>query len=164
MKILPAVFSNLFGLALMAGSSWASAHSWDSYVNVRYAYQICYPKDLLTPQPEADNSDGRAFKSPSGAQLEVLGYHMLGENLHDYTENAANIFAGASGTVTYRRQGKTWSVFSGRNRDMIFYVKLILNGETLRSFALTYPVREAETYDAIAEKLSSCFHALPASM
>jgi len=32
-----------------------------SYGNARFGYWISYPADLLVPEPEADNGDGRAF-------------------------------------------------------------------------------------------------------
>ena len=41
----------------------ADRHGWATYVNVRFQYSICYPKDLLVPQGESDNSDGQKFLS-----------------------------------------------------------------------------------------------------
>ena len=34
-------------------------HEWNVYNNVRFGYSVCYPGNLLTAQPEADNGDGR---------------------------------------------------------------------------------------------------------
>jgi len=41
------------------GAASAGPISWRTYSNPRFGYQTCYPHELLKPQPEADNSDGR---------------------------------------------------------------------------------------------------------
>jgi len=48
-------------------------HDWQTYTNVRFAYSICYPADLLAGQGESDNSDGQKFLSRDGS-VEVLVY------------------------------------------------------------------------------------------
>lgn len=44
----------------------AIAAEVDTYSNARYRYSISYPRDLLSPLPEADNGDGRIFKAKTG--------------------------------------------------------------------------------------------------
>lgn len=48
-------------------------HTWRTYTNGRFGYSACYPADLLRPQPESPNGDGRAFVGEHGAKLLVWG-------------------------------------------------------------------------------------------
>lgn len=148
-------------LGMAAGvSAIAAEHEWNVYENVRFGYSICYPGDLLTAQPEADNGDGRKFTGKSGAELIVWGsYNVLEQDMDALIGDLAN--AGAA--LTYRRATKDWAVVSGREKGNIFYAKLLLERtalddvDTVRAFRLTYPADEAKTYDAVAAKLAKCF-------
>ena len=44
----------------------AVAAEIDTYSNARYGYSVSYPRDLLSPLPEAENGDGRIFKAKMG--------------------------------------------------------------------------------------------------
>lgn len=137
----------------------AVARDWKDYGNARFGYSICYPADLMTAQPEADNGDGRVFTGRSGASLRVWGSYNAAE------EDIDAIVAGVtgSGKVTYRSASKDWVAVSGRKGGEIFYAKILLQKdkagaiETTKSFVLTYPAKEAATYDAIAARLAKCF-------
>ncbi|WP_448950264.1 hypothetical protein [Labrys neptuniae] len=154
---LSALAASLLGFALL--SSPAAALDWKTYGNARFGYSICYPADLLTAEPEADNGDGRVFSAASGASLRVWG----GYNAAD--EDVDAIVAGVvdKGTVSYRRAAKDWVVVSGRSGGDTFYAKILLQKDkkgaidTVRTFLLTYPAGEAATYDAVAGKLAKCF-------
>lgn len=148
-------------LLLVAGMpAMAADHGWNVYANARFGYSICYPGDLLTAQPEADNGDGRKFTGKSGAELTVWGgYNILEEDM-------ATIVAGLAGenaVVSYRRTAKSWAVISGKENGAIFYAKALLKRNaarginTVRAFRLTYPTSEAKTYDPVADRLARCF-------
>jgi uncharacterized protein len=137
------------------------AHSWKTYINVRYRYAICYPADLLKPGPESDDGDGVLFNAASGASLTVWGtYNTTDESLAALAAHLAD----PSATITYRRLTKTSAIVSGRKFGDIFYVKILLEpGDTVgtvRSFILSYPADQAATYDPVAARLSSCLHAI----
>ena len=67
---------------------------------------------------------------------------------------------GTSGMVTYRRIAKTWSVVSGRNKNGIFYEKILLENGIVRMFVLTYPPRQFVPFNAVSARLAECFHAV----
>ncbi len=146
---------------LLAGvPAMASDHEWNVYANVRFGYSICYPADLLTAQPEADNGDGRAFSGKLGAELRVWGgYNVLEQDLDTIVAG----LAGRNAVVSYRRTGKSWAVISGKENDAVFYAKVLLERnaargiDTVRALHLTYPADEARTYDAVADRLAKCF-------
>ncbi len=152
--------SAVIGLLCLATPAGA-ANDWHDYANARFGYRICYPAGLMTAQPEADNGDGRVFTGRSGASLRVWGSHNAAE------EDIDAIVAGVtgSGKVTYRSATKNWVVVSGRKGAETFYAKIFLLKdkagviETTNSFLLTYPAKEAATYDAVAARLAKCFSA-----
>lgn len=138
----------------------AAEHEWNVYDNVRFGYSVCYPGDLLTAQPEADNGDGRKFTGESGAELTVWGsYNVLKQDI----DALIGHLSGDGDTVTHRRVTTDWAVVSGRGKDHVFYAKLLLEGnaadgvDTVRVFRLTYPASAANTYDAVAARLAKCF-------
>ena len=156
MQFLAAILSIL--LANMP--AMASAHEWKTYTNVRFGYHICYPADLLTAGPEADNGDGRVFSARSGAELRVWGnYNALEQDMDAIVRDLADPDA----TITYRRGTKSWAVVSGHKNGDIFYAKVLMTRnakdgiDSVHTFRLTYPAGETKTYDAVAERLAKCF-------
>jgi uncharacterized protein len=153
---------DFFPVAETAASAGApAARSWKTYANVRYRFAICYPADLLKPGAESDNGDGLLFSGASGASLRVWGaYNAGGESLTALAEDVADPPA----TITYRHLTRTSATVSGRKGGDIFYAKILLDrggtAGTVRSFILTYPAEQAETYDPVAAKLSACLRIL----
>lgn len=142
-----------------AASAEPDGHRWDSYANGRFDYRICYPSDLLEAQPEADNGDGRVFTTGSGASLRVWGhYDEDGKTSATLVGDAVD----AGATITYRHATRTAAVLSGRKGGDVFYAKVVLGkagSDLVRTFLLTYPAREAATFDPVAARLSRCFAA-----
>ena len=63
-------------------TSAAGGPSYSVYRNAKYEYSICYPPNLLKPQPEAASGDGRKFVGANGVQLLALGrYNVLDETV-----------------------------------------------------------------------------------
>lgn len=160
MTILRRSFAGALSLSFLCIPAMASDHQWDVYANARFGYEICYPGDLLTAQPETDNGDGRKFTGTSGAELAVWGgYNVLEQDMDAIIRDLAD--AGAA--VTYRRVANDWAVVSGRENGDVFYAKVLLERnaldgvDTVRTFRLRYPAGEAKTYDAVAARLAKCF-------
>src|SRR5690348_10551026 len=76
MRILAATLFMALALALPARAG--------SYTNARFGYTLIYPNDRFTPQPEAENGDGRHFTARSGAaDLAVWGAYNALEQTPD---------------------------------------------------------------------------------
>jgi hypothetical protein len=133
-------------------------HTFARYVNVRFQYAICYPKDLLVPQGEAANSDGQRFLSKDGAELIVYGSNnALDETLKQRMSETETRLAGAAGKATYKAQKANWFVLSGQNGQTVFYVKTLLNRDQFKAFELTYDHSQAVLYDPLVSRFVSCF-------
>jgi len=145
-------------LLLNAQAPAADHHTWKVYTNVRFQYSICYPEDLLAPQAEAGNSDGRKFLAKDGAKLIVFGQNnALNETLQDALDDTASRLTGASGKVTYKAVKPDWFVVSGENGQSIFYAKTLYAHEQFKAFELTYSSGASAVYKPIVSRLASCF-------
>ena len=155
--LLPAVLL----LIPQAGSQDRSGgHRWDTYVNIRYGYNVCWPTDLLKAQREAGNEDGREFKGAHGEIMRVYGFHKMDENDTFASEvaDAAKNLGGDGAKVTYTKQGKNWVAASGTGKgDSVFYTKKYFHNDVYKTFEIVYPRSEAAVYDAVTAHISGCF-------
>jgi hypothetical protein len=142
--------------------SAAGSADWKTYVNVRYGYSVCYPANLLKAQPEADNSDGRAFTGPGGARLLVFGSNnVLQSSLADEAGAQARNYLGKRGKITYRAAKANWIVISGTDGGaMEFYTKTFRRRDQFLAFHLEYPRAAAAAFKPVIERLNRCFAVL----
>ena len=136
----------------------AVAHRWENYANARYGYAICYPADLLVPQREADNGDGRVFEGKAGASLRVFGHYNAAEQTMAEAmaaDAAALTREGAS--LSYRANRPGWYVLSGRIGDTIVYRRTIAADDRRMTFELRYPASQAAQWNPITARLGRCF-------
>jgi hypothetical protein len=153
--------------ACRTGSSAAAAaasddSNWATYANSRFAYSICYPKNLLDPQGESENGDGQAFLAKDGARLLVYGSNnALNESINDVFNRTSSRLAGTSGKVTYKAVKPTWFALSGQHDSTIFYAKTLYAKDLIVSFEFTYDRSQSNVYNPVTAKLSSCFAKAP---
>lgn len=160
-RLIPALFIALFCLALTGTQVSSLAHAGNSaqrpvyktYSNARYNYSIAYPANLLTPQGEADNGDGQAFRSSDGAaEMRVYGSQDLGGGLSGaYSE------AQAGKEVTYKTMKGNWFVVSGRDGGKIFYQKTLFKGGVFKTFLIEYSEAQKSIYDAVTARVARSF-------
>lgn len=139
----------------------APAGDWRSYVNARYAYSICYPRQFV-PQGEADNGDGQVFAGPGGAELRVYGSNnVLDRSLAEEMADQARLLTGRNGKVTYRFANKGSAVVSGDDgAGTVFYAKTIARSDQFLSFQLRYPKAASARYKPVVETIARCFRPL----
>ena len=117
------------------------------YTNSRFGYSITYPDGLFTPQPEAENGDGRHFLA-HGADLAVWGgYNALNESPGDIAGETLSKCAGTA--APYKLVKPTVVVVSCLTKDGVVYRKTYIRGDVLTSFELTYPAAERARWDAV---------------
>ncbi len=159
--LAPAISLIAFALsAARAEAQAADSHSWARYGNARFQYSICYPKDVLTAEPEAENGDGRSFSAKDGASLAVWGNNnALSSSLKQEADDTAQRLAGSTGRVTYRAARANWAVVSGESPSGLFYSKIFFDRkqDQFKQFEITYAKASAELYKPIVEKIAGCF-------
>jgi hypothetical protein len=137
--------------------------TWNSYSNARFGYDIEYP-DILLPQQEAQNGDGRQFISSDGKSvLTVYGaFNVLNLSVQDIYSSTIDEYKKDGKKIVYKVIDKDWFVLSGYHGDKVFYVKTLRNHSMDNNgidatFIMTYPKSQKSTFDKITERISSSF-------
>ncbi len=139
----------------MSAPPATDGHVWRTYGNVRFAFQLCYPVDMLRPQPESDNGDGRTFLGANGAKLLAWG-----NNAMNSVAETARISAHRLGTVSYRVVRPDWFVLSAKQGDTVVYLKARRSGDRFESFELHYPATAAAAWSPVVARIGTCLRAL----
>jgi hypothetical protein len=138
-----------------------AADVYDTYHNDRFDYSIDYPKEVLFPQGESDNSDGQKFLSKdANASLIVYGSNnALNQSLEDLyrEESRGGTAENPQKVVTYKTLKDNWFVVSGYNSGRIFYQKTIFHDDVLKTFLFEYDESEKARYDPIVKRLATSF-------
>jgi hypothetical protein len=139
----------------------SGASTLATYANARFGYTIEYPADLLVPQPEAENGDGRAFDTKTGkAQILVYGgYNALDESPAELANHAEKDCAG--GHAQYRVVKPALVAVSCMTKDGILYQKTLIHGDTLTTLRAAYPARERGQWDAVVAAMARSMAAPP---
>jgi hypothetical protein len=133
----------------------ALAASWGSYENARFAYQLDIPPDFDSGT-EADNGDGRVFRSLDGSQLlRVYGGHTLQPSFEASIDTAMDLARDAGWDLSYERVTPSWASYSGTRNGMILYARAIAlcGGSSYASFELEYPAHDLEAMHPVVERL-----------
>ena len=142
---------------------WAAPDAgWHRYDNGRFGYSVCYPPELV-PQREADNGDGREFKSRDGKVTaraygsfeqpadggktpfaQELGYAM------DYAKTLKV-------TISYKLVKPHVFVLSGASPSgLVWYRKEIEAQDRTVTLEFEYPAALKAGMDPVAAKMSAC--------
>lgn len=132
-------------------------HNWQTYTNARYGYSVCYPADLLHPQQEAANGDGRAFLAANSASLISWGgYNVLERTITQAKDDDVARLSGGGFSITYQVVRPGWYVLSGSGKAGTFYKRKMLSRDREVTFELRYPSAEAGVWNPIAARMSHC--------
>jgi len=143
--------------------------SYDTYCNSRFEYCIDYPKDIIYPQPESANGDGRIFIDKQGQEiLRVFGRNnsdpdfgnitleqQFHTDLHDIEKQTDHQI------ITYQKLGKNFFIISGYNNDRFFYQKTILKKGAFGYAMLQDEKSDKVTFDKISERIFKSFQWQP---
>ena len=140
MRLTMRIFTLLLVTLLCQSFSFAQ-DNFQTYRNSRFGYSIVYPANILTPQREADNGDGRKFKSRDGKiVLTVFGrYNVNNRSLKAETDKALADWKKDGATITYWKRVKNYFAISGYVGDNIFYEKTVQRGDQYNTYFYEYP-------------------------
>ncbi|KAE8756103.1 hypothetical protein FSO04_30840 [Paraburkholderia madseniana] len=127
-----------------------------TYANVRYAYTIDYPDDLLFAGREADNSDGVVFSAKSGkTQVAVWGRFNANEDTPAQILHSEEELPCAGARASYEVSKRDLVAFSCQTpKNEIVYEKMIIHGDTLVAVQFTYPVAEQATWSPVIKQMA----------
>lgn len=149
-----------------AASTVVQRDTFRRYTNVRFAYAVSYPADILIPQGESENSDGQIFRSRDRrAEMRVFGRHnVFNETIKSAFDKAVAGEDSTGRVVTYKILKGNFYVVSGRQNGKIFYEKTMLKGDVFKTFMIEYDESESAKYDPITKRISSSFVSLGAGV
>jgi hypothetical protein len=126
------------------------------YANVRYGYTIEYPKDLLAPGQEADNSDGLVFSAKSGkGQVAVWGEYNANDDTPAQILSSEEQRPCEGARASYEVGKRDFVAFSCQTpKNEIVYEKMIIHGDTLVAVQFTYPVAEQATWSHVIKQMA----------
>ena len=140
---------------------------FNKYCNPRFGYCVDYPGELIYPQPESENGDGKIFKNRKGEEiLRVYGTNnsdpefgnisleqQYNNDLHETDEENGN----NDQVITYQKLGKTFFVISGLKKGKIFYQKTIHKDDSFAYAILQYDDGEKATFDKVSKRIFTSF-------
>lgn len=158
------------GVSGASSSKKSLPSGYSTYANARYGFSIAYPQQLLKPQDESDNSDGRIFvSSDNNAELRSYGCHAIKADgstqsvFEEYNDALEEYSPKNNAVVTYKKLGANWFVISGVRNNKVFYRKTLGKRGDFMTFIIEYPVSMKSTYDAVTENVATFFVANPNS-
>jgi hypothetical protein len=138
----------------------ASTQAPAVYANVRYAYTIEYPRNLLVPGEEADDGDGVVFSAKSGtARVTVWGrFNANGDTPARILHNEAQPYCPDPAT-RYAVSKRTLVAFSCASaHHQIVYEKVLIHGDTLVAVQFIYPAAEKATWSPVVREMAGSLH------
>ena len=136
--------------------SAAQTPTYQTYTNVRFAYSVSYPANLLKPQGEAENGDGQAFRAADGrAEMRVWGgYNVNNDSLRAVYDQAVNEWGAG---ISYKVLKPGWFVVSALVNGKIHYRKTMLRKDVLKTFEIEYDESQKATYDQVTARIAKSF-------
>ena len=152
--------SVVLGLALTALATAAHCAGMATYVNARFGYSVSYPADLLVPEPEADNGDGRKFHARRGtAAMLVWGAYNADNRSPEQIAREYEADCGA-GKVTYKVAKPGLVAFSCTTpAGRVIYQKTLIRHDVLSTVRFEYPAGEQAIWDPAVQRVSASLSA-----
>lgn len=149
-------------LSALALPAAAQGHRWETTGNAKFEFTMCFPADLMTPQLESDDGDGRIFLAKDGTELRVWGtFNTQNLTPEQALANQTKYIEKDGGNVSYKVARADWLVLSGTMGDRMFYQRASYDKVRFASFRLTYPKAHVAKWKPIAAHLSTCLDGHP---
>lgn len=133
-------------------ASPAFAADWEGYGNARFGYEIEVPPGFEWG-PEADNGDGRSFRS-GATRLAVWGGNIVEADFESEARAAIGYATSDGWAVTYEATTPSWASFSGMQGKRVLYERMIaLCDGSYAAFRLEYSTVNMATMAPVVERL-----------
>lgn len=130
----------------------ALAAGWGSYGNARFGYTIEVPPDFEWGK-EADNGDGRSFRS-GATKLLVWGGNITEDSFESAVAAARDYSISDGWGITYEAVTPSWASYSGTQGKRILYQRMIaLCDGQYAAFRLEYAAVDIGVLAPVVDRL-----------
>ena len=138
------------------------AEGMATYRNPRFGYSLDYPVELLRPETDAPNGDGRYFSALRGnADMAAWGDINFKRQTAAQIENEYQQSC-TKGRVTYREVKADFFAFSCVTPSQrVIYQKTLIRGDVLTSMSFEYPWTDRGIWAPVATQVSGSLRAGP---
>ncbi|MCW3846240.1 hypothetical protein OF829_03245 [Sphingomonas sp. LB-2] len=145
--------------AMLYAPELAAQRGWQTYVNPRFEYSICFPGEFRQVGQDPVNGDGRRYSNGAGTELIIWGeYNALEDTIATAAERWRGYLRNEGVIVTYEAKGGDWFVLSGTRRTMIYYQRTRFSRGRFVTFRLVYPEAEKARWNSLVAKIAACSH------
>lgn len=140
-----------------ADSLSTDAGGWMTYANARFGTRADVPPGMRAVDPPSANGDGRVFADDQGASVTVYGSYAVGVVEPTFAAYKAWLLKAAADdgvAVSYKAEGPTWLVYSGRKGETVHYAKVVSGCGAAHHVLLAYPLALKARYDPIVARLA----------
>ncbi len=127
---------------------------FENYCNGRYSYCIDYPKDILIPQPESENGDGRKFISETNdSELIVWGeMNVLDESIEEKFNEAVD-----EGGIDKKELKENSFIISGKRDDKLYFQMTKTIEDGFATFVVKYPEKRKHLCSKAIDRMIASF-------
>ena len=142
----------LICLIIIALANPVLATDWGQYDNARFGYTVDVPPGFEWGK-EADNGDGRAFRS-GATKLLVWGGNITEDSFEGEVASSKGFVEADGWTISYEAVTPSWASFSGAQGKRILYQRMIaLCDRAYAAFRLEYSAVDLGKMDPVVEQL-----------
>lgn len=146
-----------------AAASPAAAQSWQTYHNDRDGYSLCYPADLLQPQPTSESGGNwHSFTGAHGVKMRVRSIEnrdnsTLRQKMGQASVPVTDPNPRAYPRINYRKLYDDFYIATGNTRDQDSFEKTYLKDGQFITLQIVFPQSEAAKWRPLVRRISACF-------
>jgi hypothetical protein len=132
---------------------------YSTYVNVRFAYSVCYPPQVLLPQGESPNGDGQKFVSKDNQATAIVygSNNALGQSLQQVFDQDSQDISGVRLTISNKNIAADKFTFTGTAGNLTVVKETLLQNQQFKTFNIEFPTAAAATWAPVAQQMAACF-------
>ncbi len=139
-----------------AHPTWSAAHRWKTYKNIRFGFQMAYPRDLFKPGKQPTDGAGLVFTAKDGAEIVAQASFNVDTGV---TPESYRKELKAGDTVISEKGEGNWFLLVRQKKENVLYDRVVFtcDNQLLNQVSIDYPPAKRELYEPIAKRVAESF-------
>jgi hypothetical protein len=139
-----------------APATWSAEHHWKTYRNIRFGFQMVYPRDLFKPGKQPTDGAGLDFTAKDGA--EILAQASFNVDTGVTPESYRKELKEGETVISEEGEGN-WFVVVRKEKEDVLYDRVVFtcDNQLLNQASISYPAAKSELYAPIAKRVALSF-------